>query len=58
MVSGKFKCITFIVHFISIIIASVPSQIIGHQISEVRASWPIAVALLHLLFINYPGVDR
>ena len=45
MVSGKFKCITFIVHFISIIIASVPSQIIGHQISEVRASWPIAVAL-------------
>ena len=44
MVSGRFKGITFIVHFISII-ASVPSQIIGQQISEVRASWPIAVAL-------------
>ena len=30
MVSGWFKCITCIVHFISIIITSTPSQIIRH----------------------------
>ena len=36
MVSGWFKWITFIVHFISIIIKSAPPQIIRHQIPEVR----------------------
>ena len=35
MVSGWFKCITFIVHFISIIITSAPHQIIRHEIPEV-----------------------
>ena len=35
MVSRWFKCITFIGHFISSIITSVPPQIIRHQIPEV-----------------------
>ena len=30
MVSGSFKCFTFIVHFISIITISAPPQIIRH----------------------------
>ena len=34
VVSGWFKCITFIVHFISIIVISVPLQIIRHLIPE------------------------
>ena len=35
LISGRFKHITFIVHFISIIITSAPPQIIRHQIPEV-----------------------
>ena len=34
VVSGWFKCITFIVHFISVIITSAPPQTIRHQIPE------------------------
>ena len=34
MVLERFKCITFIVHFISIIIISVPPQITRHWIPE------------------------
>ena len=30
----KIKCVTFIVHFISIIVTSAPRQIIRHQILE------------------------
>ena len=35
MVWGWFKCVTFIVHFISVIITSAPPQIIRHWIPEV-----------------------
>ena len=35
MVSGWFKCITFLVLFISIIITSAPPRIIRHYIPEV-----------------------
>ena len=33
---GRFRCITFIVHFISFIITDDASQIIRHQIPQVR----------------------
>ena len=37
--SGWFKHITFIMHFISIIIPSAPSQIIRHEIRELTYPW-------------------
>ena len=39
MVSGWFKCVTFIVHFISIIVRSAPPQIIRQFILEVGDPW-------------------
>ena len=57
MVWGWFKCIIFIVHFISVIITSAPPQIIRHQIPEVgdpckrvtwftlHTVWPVIVLL-------------
>ena len=39
VVWGRFKHITFIVHFISIIITSVPPQIIRPQILDVGDPW-------------------
>ena len=41
VVSGWVKCFTFILHFISIIILSVPPQIIRHQILEAGDSWSV-----------------
>ena len=38
MVSGRFKCITFTVHFISIMMTPAPPQIIRHLVPEVRDS--------------------
>ena len=39
IVSGWFKCITFIVYFLSIIITLVPPQFIKQEILEVRDPW-------------------
>ena len=47
MIWGQFKCITFIVHFISITITSAPSQIIMHQIPKIGE--PFSKAQCHYL---------
>ena len=49
MASGWLKCVAFIVHFISIVITSVPPQIIRRQIPEVRDPCSIGHLRLSLL---------
>ena len=40
VVTGYFECVTFNVHFISIIIISAPPQIIRHQIPNLEVGKP------------------
>ena len=41
MVLERFKHVTVTLHFISVIIISAPSQIIGHQILEMGDPWTL-----------------
>ena len=48
VVLGWFKCITFIVHFVSLTITSAPPQIIRHWVPEVGdPCFKVSVALCH-----------
>ena len=58
VVSERFKHITCTVHFISVIIISAPSQIIGHQILEMGDPWTLKRFLPALWMPSYVHISR